>query len=139
MGVKKTGTKFTLQFNQTDPMHLQVAELLNKQGHRGKAQYIVNAVLHYENCDETPDINRPVRVDEKIIEAVVNRILRDRGEHIVEKAVVPSPVKRTEKIQQPHSNEEQSDEEINFDEAMDVLGEDGFNAVAGALDMFRKK
>ena len=30
-------------------------------------------------------------------------------------------------------------EDINFDEAINALGEDGFNAVAGALDMFRKK
>ena len=136
MGVKKTGTKFTLQFSQTDPLHLQVAELLNKQGHRGKAQYLVNAVLHYENCDELPKIKRPVRVDEKIIEAVVNRILRDRGERIVEKTVVPTlaPAAKIKKSQQP-----QPDEEINFDEAMEELGEAGFNAIAGALDMFRKK
>ena len=92
--IKKAGTKFTIQFNQTDPAHLQVAELLNKQGHRGKAQYIVNAVLHYENCDETPDLKRPALIDEKVIEAVVNRILCDRGDPIVEKPVTSAPIER---------------------------------------------
>ena len=134
MGIKKSGTKFTIQFNQTDPAHLQVAELLNKQGHRGKAQYIVNAVLHYENCDETPDLKRPARIDEKVIEAVVNRILRDRGERIVDKSVdsAPAQIPKTQESQQ-------SDEELNFDDVVETLGEDGFNAIAGALDMFRRK
>ena len=132
MRIKKSGTKFTIQFNQTDPAHLQVAELLNKQGHRGKAQYIVNAVLHYENCDETPDMKRPARIDEKVIEAVVNRILRDRGEHTADKAVDSAPVELIKESQQ-------SDEEVNFDDALETLGESGFDAIAGALDMFRRK
>ena len=132
MGIKKSSTKFTIQFNQTDPAHLQVAELLNKQGHRGKAQYIVNAVLHYENCDETPDLKRPAPLDEKVIEAVVNRILRDRKEHFADTPIDSAPVELIKESQK-------SDEEINFADAMDALGEDGFNAVAGALDMFRRK
>ena len=132
MAGKKAGSKFTIQFSQTDPLHLQVAELLNKQGYHGKARYIVNAVLHYESCDETPDIQQPARIDEKFIEAVVNRILRDRGERVVEKPVISAPDTAIQEQQQPV-------EEINFDEAIEALGADGFNAVAGALDMFRRK
>jgi len=30
-------------------------------------------------------------------------------------------------------------EEISFDDALEALGEEGFNTVADALDMFRKK
>ena len=136
MAGKKAGTKFTIQFSQTDPKHLQAAELLNKQGYHGKARYIVNAVLHYENCDETPDMKHPTPVDEKFIEAVVNRILRDRGERVVKKPVTststPASASKKQKPQQPI-------EEINFDEAIEALGEDDFNAVVDALDMFRKK
>ena len=116
MGSKMVETRFTIQFSQTDPTHLQVAEILNRQGRRSKAQYIVNAVLHYENCGETPNMQRTSELDIKIIEAVVNRILR-------EKFVTPI----------------QSGEDINTDDVMDSLGKDEINAITGALDMFRKK
>jgi len=132
VGGKKTGARFNLQFNQKDPAHLQVAGLLNGQGHHGKAQYIVNAILHYESCGITPDAQRPARFDEKIIEVVVRRILRDMGESGADVSNGSVPAVQTEK-------EPQFTEEINFDEAMDALGQDGFDAVAGALDMFRKK
>ena len=53
---------------------------------------------------------------------------------------VPTPavssVGEVEKIPHPDSD---SAVELNFDEAMEALGEDGFNAVANALDMFRRK
>ena len=132
MGVKKDYTKFHIRFNHENPLHLQAADILNGQNERGKAQYIVNAILHYENCGETPDIQRTARVDEKYIEAVVSRILRGRGESGANVSVVTA-------LAEPVLTEPRFDEEINFDEAMDALGEDGFKAVAGALDMFRKK
>ena len=132
MAGKKAGTKFTIQFSQTDPLHLQVAELLNQQGYHGKARYIVDAVLHYESCDATPDMQQPVWVDEKFIKAVVNRILHDRGECVVEESVSSVSAVKKQEPQQPI-------EEINFDEAMEALGENGFSAVASALDMFRRK
>ena len=132
MGDKKNRARFSIVLDQTDPLHMQAAELINKQKYRGKAQYIVNAVLYYENCDETPDIKRPAQIDEKFIEAVVNRILRDRGDRVVEKPIPAASVTKIQKPQQP-------DEEINFDEVMEAIGEDGFSAVTSALDMFRKK
>ena len=131
MRVKKSGTKFTLQFNRADPAHLQVAEILNKQGQRSKAQYIVNAVIHYENCNETLDTKRLANIDEKVIEAVVKRILHDSGERVVEK-----PAESFSAVQ---PKTPQSDEEISFDEGVDSIGESGFNAVVDALDMFRKR
>jgi len=80
---KKSETRFTIQFSRSDPKHIQVAEILNNQARYGKAQYIVDAVLHYESCTETCSMNRAagVGVDEKAIEAVVNRILMDRSGH----------------------------------------------------------
>jgi len=132
MADKLVDTRFTIQFSRTDPTHLQAAEILNRQGRRSKAQYLVNAVLHYENCGEVPNMQRPAAFDEKVIEAVVNRILRDRAESVAYAPAGAVSVKRTEMQSQPA-------DEINFDDAVEALGEDGFKAVAGALDMFRKK
>jgi hypothetical protein len=78
---KKSDTKFTIQFNRKNPEHLQVAEILNQQERGGKAQYIVDAVLHYIDCCGVRESLRPVRLDEKHIEAVVHRILQDRQGH----------------------------------------------------------
>ena len=130
MGVKKTGKRFSIVFSETDPLHLQVIELLNKQEYRGKAQYIVNAVLQYENGCITPETQLPSRFDEKIIEAVVNRLLRDRTDSGTETLRNPIPAK-------PVGEQPQFAEEINFDEAIEALGEDGINAIADAMEMFR--
>ena len=45
---KKNAFVTTIGFNKNDPAHVQVAELLNSMK-RGKAQYIVNAVLAYQS------------------------------------------------------------------------------------------
>jgi len=81
VGNKITETRFTIQFSRTDPSHIQVSEILNRQGRRSKAQYIVNAILHYENCGDTPNMRRVSELDIKLIETVVNRILRDKEEN----------------------------------------------------------
>ncbi len=47
---KKNAFVTTIGFNKNDPAHVQVAEFLNGM-ERGKAQYIVNAVLAYQNGD----------------------------------------------------------------------------------------
>ena len=118
MSDKKTGRKFTVQFSRTDPSHVKAAEILNQYERFDKARYIVNAILHYEECNE----RKSAKIDEKYIEAVVSRIMRENQ---------VSGAKQ--------SNNQQSFGEINFDDAMEALGEDGLNDVADALDMFRKK
>ena len=45
---KKNAFVTTIGFNRNDPNHVAVAELLNGMK-RGKAQYLVNAVLAYRN------------------------------------------------------------------------------------------
>ena len=130
MAGKKTDNRFTIQFRRTDPKHVQVVNLLNQRERFEKAQYIVDAVLHYESCNATTDSERLERFDEKAIEAVVRRILREKeGSYVVRQ---PSDAASANQ-----SEPSQSAEEIHFDDAMEALGEDGFNAVAGALDMFR--
>jgi len=131
MDGKKADRRFSIQFSRMNPEHIQVAEILNRHKRYDKAQYIVNAVLHYENCDKVPEVQRPARFDEKIIEAVVNRILHDRG-GVVAALTDSVSVKQTAELPLPA-------EEISFDDAMEALGEDGFNVIADALNMFRRK
>ena len=52
--------------------------MLEKQGPRCKAQFLVNAVLHYINCPETPDIAIPQTVDRAAIEEIVAEILSQK-------------------------------------------------------------
>lgn len=75
MGGKKDRERFSIKFNENDPAHDAVIRLLEKQGPRSKAQFLVNAVLHYINCLETPDITISQTIDKAIIEEVVAEIL----------------------------------------------------------------
>ena len=75
MGGKKDRGRFSIKFNENDPAHDAVIRLLEKQGPRSKAQFLVNAVLHYINCPETPDIAIPQTVDRAAIEEIVAEIL----------------------------------------------------------------
>lgn len=77
MAAKKDPYKFTIQFNPADPIHLQTADLLNRQGRR-KAQFLVNAVMHYIHCSQTPDIPQAPPLDTKLIETVVRQILKEQ-------------------------------------------------------------
>ena len=79
MREKKDPYKFTIQFNPSDPTHQQTAVLLNRQGRR-KAQFLVNAVMHYIHCSQTPDIPQAPPVDTSLIEAVVRKILKEQNE-----------------------------------------------------------
>ena len=130
MSGKKTETRFTIQFSQTDPSHIKVFGILNEQGRR-KTQYIVNAVLHYINC-EIPSAQRPVQFDEKAVEMVVNRILREKEGNGANKPAGFVPVSQAENPHLP-------DAEIEYDESMESIGADGLNAITDALAMFRKK
>ena len=131
---KKSETRFTIQFSRTDPAHLRVAGILNRLGRSFKAQYIADAVLFYESRE---DMRRPA-FDEKYIGAVVNKILRDRencgaGES---PAAAPSVIVSAGQVVEPQP---QAGADVAFDEAVEVLGEDGLGAIAGALELFRKK
>ncbi len=75
---KKDRERFSIKFNENDPAHDAVIRLLEKQGLRSKAQFLVNAVLHYINCPETPDIAIPQTVDRAAIEEIVAEILSQK-------------------------------------------------------------
>lgn len=127
MAEKKDSSKFTIGFNITDPQHRVVVDLLNQQGRR-KAQFIVNAVLHYIHCPETPDIPQPAPVDSKVIEEVVMRILRQQ------EAAEPFH----EPDRKPAKRPTQS-ESVHLDEIDDLLGKEGLSTIASTLAAFRNE
>lgn len=78
MSTKKNKGRFSIKFNEHDPAHQAVIDLLEQQGPRQKAQFIANAVLHYIHCPETPDIHLPQTVDRAAVEAIVLEILNQQ-------------------------------------------------------------
>ena len=82
MHEKKDPYKFTIQFNPSDPTHQQTAVLLNRQGRR-KAQFLVNAVMHYIDIPQEPP------VDTALIETIVRKVLKEQSEE--------PQIKKTEK------------------------------------------
>ena len=123
---KKDIYKFTIQFSSGDPQHQQVAEILNRQGRR-KAQFLVNTVLHYIHCIETPDIPQQPPVNTDAIEAIVRRIMEEYSPKTTRQDVRQTPEKKTVKS-----------EEIAFDDAAELLGEDGMAAVRNTIASFRR-
>lgn len=127
MTKKNSPERFTVKFNPSDPCHQKTVDILNKQG-RHKAQFIVNAVMHYLNCPETPDIPQSL-LDVSLIEDVVRRILESQSKEEMKLTVMPSPPERT--IRQSES--------ISINEAQNLLGEDGIAAIAKSMASFRNK
>lgn len=83
---KKERSRFSIKFNENDPMHEIVIGILEHQGPRQKAQFIANAVLHYMNCSETPDLKAvQTGIDKAAIERVVLEILEQQGEQLSER------------------------------------------------------
>lgn len=127
MAEKKDLYKFTIQFNPADPTHRQTADLLNQQGRR-KAQFLVNAVMHYIHCPETPDTAPPAILDTVLIETVVRRILKEQRTN-----AAPA----NENRESPPKVPSKPSEAIRFEEASDMLGTEGLAAIANTMAMFR--
>ena len=81
---KKNPYVITIGFNKEDPDHVRVAELLNSMG-RSKAQYIVKAVLSYQNMTSTGGnmngMGLPVSGDYTQIKQMVYQILKELREN----------------------------------------------------------
>lgn len=122
---KKEPYKFTIQFNGGDPSHIQIAEMLNQQGRR-KAQFIVNAIMHYMHCSETPNMPEPAMQDIDIIEQVVRRILGEQGKN-----------NKSENNVQKETRLPIKSEEIDCGDAEEILGDEGVSAIARTMANFR--
>ncbi len=71
---KKNPYVMTIGFNRRDPNHRKVAEFLNGM-ERGKAQYIVNAVMEYQDGRKEQVTGIP---DYEVIRKIVKEILEDK-------------------------------------------------------------
>lgn len=133
---KKDPCRFTVMFNRADPNHLRVVEVLNQQKHR-KAQFIVNAVLHYLNCPETPVIQESAPVDKQAILNIVAQYLEER-EYSGTKV---QPTRTQTAATQPRQTDQRVQvcmERTVLDDAEALLGVDGLAAIADTMSAFRK-
>jgi len=130
--VKKDNAKFTIQFSRTNAKHMEVAQILNRLERFGKAQYIVDAVLFFENRVNNPISQQPSQASENGIEDTIGRLLRELKQKTEgNSADIAADLQMR---LQP-----QTAEEICYDESLDSLGEGGLDAITGALEMFRNK
>lgn len=106
---KKNAFVTTIGFNKNDPDHVRVAELLNSMS-RGKAQYIVNAVLAYRNMLQG-EIMQPSggSADYESIRRVVLQILEEEQ---IRSIKVPTELPK----EQETVSEKQEDVLEKFDE-----------------------
>ena len=109
---KKNPYIMTIGFKKEDPDHVYVAELLNSMG-RGKAQYIVKAILAYQGLQKRGELppSTGMSVDYDIIRQIVMQIMDER-----EGKTSHSTVSMADTVQEPEQGEEKDVLE-GFDEA----------------------
>ena len=77
MGEKKERGRFTLRFNEGDPIHETAIGLLELQSPRTKAQYVANAVVYYnEHFGQEPQPLNASIISKEAVVAIVKEILR---------------------------------------------------------------
>ena len=128
MDEKKDAFRFTVQFNAGDPSHQQVAAILNEQGRR-KAQFLVNAVIHYINCPESPEAAATPKIDRQTVEQLVREILSN---------MQPEATPGTEGNPSGDLPPTTTSESIPFDAAT-MLGEDGFHSLLNSLTAIQEQ
>lgn len=132
MRSKKDRGRFSIRFNENDPAHRAVIDILEQQGPRQKAQFIANAVLHYIHCSETPDIRITQMVDITSIEKIVLEILKEQGMGETNARlgqVVSNPVIR--KINEPLNQSKELESGMLNDEMLEMI--------AHTMSAFRSK
>ena len=80
---KKNPYRFNLQFDCNDANHREVVEILTEEGRR-RAQFVVNAILHYKYCENSANIG----IDQ-------NKLLLRRIEEVV-KTTVENSLKKVQ-------------------------------------------
>ena len=97
MGEKKERGRFTLRFNEGDPIHETAIGLLELQSPRTKAQYVANAVVYYnEHFGQEPQPLNASIISKEAVVAIVKEILgQEKAEEqiptarLVEKPAAP--------------------------------------------------
>ena len=123
---KKNPYVTTIGFNKEDPDHVYVADFLNSMG-RGKGQYIVKAIMAYQNPEGGSSGHVVVpAVDYEKIKSFVLKIIEEKIN--VNTAFGPKESPRIE----PEVKEEQVDPGHLID-----LDEDTVKDIMQSLNMFR--
>ena len=98
MAQKKDRSRFSIKFRENDPAHERTICILESQGQRNIAPLLVNAVLHYVQCSETPDMSHMLAekaqslMDKNAIENIVKDILLQEG-------IIKAGIQKDEEIQ----------------------------------------
>lgn len=129
---KKNPYITTIGFNRDDPDHVYVADFLNTMG-RGKAQYIVKAIMAYQNPTGESD-GRIVRstIDYDKIRTFVLQVLAERTSTSETGESETKLLKRQEEVQRKKEREEKI-ERIELPD----LDETAMNDIIASLSVFR--
>ena len=126
---KKNPYVTTVGFNKDDPDHVHVAELLNSMG-RSKAQYIVKAVLAYQNMTtsggSTNGMGIPALGDYTQVRQMVYQILkelRDNGSDLLPP--------------EPPGVQKQPEKEEAKDDMLSGLDETAMNGILASIAAFQ--
>lgn len=98
---KKNPFVTTVGFKKDDPDHIYVAKLLNSMG-RGKAQYIVKAVIQYQNMRQSGEMIGSSYTHDKI-RSIVYQVMEERERQGNSYTVVPIIAKQ-EKVKPMEEN-----------------------------------
>lgn len=132
MREKKDRERFSIKFNENDPAHDAVIRLLEKQGPHSKAQFIVNAVLHYINDPGVLAIPLTQTVDRASIENIVMEILcnRDSGQQdtINRADSIKVKGKKQESAEPPEQRHDTEPDQKEMDEALWTMIADTMSA-----------
>jgi len=126
---KKNPYVTTVGFNKDDPDHVRVAELLNSMG-RSKAQYIVKAVLAYQNMmssgGSTNCMGIPALGDYTQVRQMVYQILKELRENGSE--LLPP---------EPPGGQKQPEKEEPEDNMLSGLDETAMSGILASIAAFQ--
>lgn len=131
MGIKKDRSRFTIKFNENDPVHRTVIDILEQQGARQKAQFIAKAVLYYMHCLEKLDNHIQTQADRAVLEEIVFKIL-DKKENNDSDIISKKSISNMGKVKIDDSKKmyPQKQEQDIVDEKMKTI-------ISHTLSMFR--
>ncbi len=124
---KKNPFVTTVGFKKDDPDHVYVAELLNSMG-RGKAQYIVKAVMLYQDMQESGEVvPAGGSYDYERIRRVVLQVIEERERQ------VGVPVKEVTLLEKK-KKEKEPEEDI-----LTSLDEDALSGIMASIAAFKNQ
>lgn len=124
---KKNPFVTTVGFKKDDPDHVYVAELLNGMG-RGKAQYIVKAVMLYQDMQESGEtVPTGGTYDYERIRRVVLQVIEERERHL------GVPVRE---VALPEEKKKEAEPE---EDMLTSLDDDALNGIMASLAAFQQQ